>query len=211
MNKVYTIYYFLFINRSQTNFSYLFYLANFFCFLIHKQNKSIKKPKAFIFFLYFVKRCIIGYKSVFLPSKASMLCIQLLTSYIAPTTKHRGTFVSLFSALFCLTSLISHHLSLMTLSWFHLGKLIFKLFLENKVITSISRSGQNISHFSGLAFIACGSAFAAFFLPETRGIHLPEKWEDIIEVHKVKPKSYFEFQEVSAFGKLKRLWKNSLV
>jgi len=71
----------------------------------------------------------------------------------------------------------------MSLSWFHLG----------------------------LAFIACGSAFAAFFLPETRGIHLPEKWEDIIEVHKVKPKSYFEFQEVSAFGKLKRLWKNSLV
>ena len=129
MNKVYTIYYFLFINRSQTNFSYLFYLANFFCFLIHKQNKSIKKPKAFIFFLYFVKRCIIGYKSVFLPSKASMLCIQLLTSYISPTTKHRGTFMSLFSALFCLTSLISHHLSLMSLSWFHLGKLIFKLLL----------------------------------------------------------------------------------
>ena len=86
-----------------------------------------------------------------------MACVQLLTGIIAPSTSLRGTFISLFAALFCLASLISYVLTLMSFVWLHLG----------------------------LAIVATTAAFAAFFLPETSGIHLPEKWEDIIELHKV--------------------------
>lgn len=102
------------------------------------------------------------------------LCCNLaslthLTALIAPSTSTRGSFCGLFAAFFTLGGIARHLLNLLVISAQYLPTAI-------------------------LALLSILAALAAFFLPETSGLHsMPEKWEDIMEIKKIPRKAFTNF------------------